>query len=219
MSDVERYEDRGYQNPRSPGTGSGVLLVLLGLWGALIPFIGPYFNFTFGPNVPWTWTPARGWLEVLPGVVTVVGGLLLVTARTRTGARFGAWLAVLAGAWFVVGRIFATPWGIGDPGAPVPSGQGSLAALELTSFTGLGALIIALAGVTLGRLMVRPRPLDEYHRDDYVAPADAEPVAHERVNVEHVEPDPNQPVGTQPLGTRPRWRDSFRGPGHRPLPH
>ena len=55
------------QIPPSRGAVSGFLLILLGAWGALIPFIGPYFNFAYTPDQEWTWTAARGWLEVLPG--------------------------------------------------------------------------------------------------------------------------------------------------------
>ena len=32
------------QMRRSRGAASGFLLVLLGAWGALIPFVGPYFH-------------------------------------------------------------------------------------------------------------------------------------------------------------------------------
>jgi hypothetical protein len=35
---------------RSRGVLSGLLLVLLGIWGALIPFIGPYFHYAFTPD-------------------------------------------------------------------------------------------------------------------------------------------------------------------------
>ena len=57
--------------PRSRGAASGLLVIVLGLWGALVPFIGPYFNFAFSPDQAWTWTAGRGWLEVLPGAVAV----------------------------------------------------------------------------------------------------------------------------------------------------
>ena len=60
--------------PRSRGAASGVLVIVLGLWGALVPFVGPYFNFAFSPDQAWTWTAGRGWLEVLPGAVAVGSG-------------------------------------------------------------------------------------------------------------------------------------------------
>lgn len=93
----------GLRMPRSRGAVSGLLLVILGVWGALIPFVGPRFNFAYTPAQDWTWTTARGWLEVFPGVTTVVGGLLLIFSANRAIAMFGGWLAVLGGAWFVVG--------------------------------------------------------------------------------------------------------------------
>ena len=120
MSDP-RIRTRGgrLQMPRSRGAMSGFLLILLGAWGALIPFVGPYLDFAFTPEQAWTWTDARGWLEVLPGAVAVAGGLLLLVSRNRATAMFGGWLAVIAGAWFVVGRAMAGPLGIGDAGTPV----------------------------------------------------------------------------------------------------
>jgi hypothetical protein len=63
--------------PRTRGAGSGILLVLLGAWGALIPFIGPYVSLSFTPDGAWTWTAGRGWLEVLTGAAAALGGLLL----------------------------------------------------------------------------------------------------------------------------------------------
>lgn len=189
--------------PRSRGAVSGFLLLLLGLWGALIPFIGPYFNLAYAPDTPWNWTAARGWLEVLPGAVTAFGGLLLLFSANRATALFGGWLAVVGGAWFVIGRLFAAPLGLGGLGAPTLTGQSGLIALELAFFTGVGALIIAFGGMALGRLSVRSirdieyasPSVEEYHRaDDEYSRGRAEP--------EHRHRD---------------WRHPFGGP--RPIPH
>ena len=155
MTDT-RVRSRGrLQMPRSRGALSGFLLILLGLWGALIPFVGPYFDFAFTPDQAWTWTAARGWLEVLPGAATVVGGLLLLVSRNRATAMLGGWLSVIAGAWFVVGRALAGPLGIGAVGSPVAAVEAKRVVLDLAYFYGLGALIIFLGAVALGRLSVR----------------------------------------------------------------
>jgi hypothetical protein len=143
------------QMPRSRGAASGFLLILLGLWGALIPFVGPYFDFAFTPDNEWVWTAARGWLEVLPGAVTVLGGFLLLSSRNRFTAMLGGWLTVIAGAWFVVGRALAGPLGLGDAGAPVAATETERVVRELAFFYGLGALIIFLGAIALGRLSVR----------------------------------------------------------------
>lgn len=141
--------------PRSRGATSGLLVLALGLWGALVPFVGPYFDFAFSPDQPWTWTAGRGWLEVLPGAVAVLGGLLMFVSRNRATAMFGTWIAVLAGAWFVVGRALASPLGLGAVGTPVADTEPKRVWLELTYFYGLGALIVFVAAVALGRLSVR----------------------------------------------------------------
>ncbi len=154
-----RNADRDYPGPltmpRSRGALSGLLLLILGAWGALVPFVGPHFNFAYTPDRDWAWSSARGWLEVLPGAATVIGGLLLIFAGNRVSAMLGGWLAVLSGAWFVVGGQVAPLLGIGSPGDPIAATDRKRAALEISYFTGLGALIIFLGAVALARTAVR----------------------------------------------------------------
>jgi len=152
-SDYER--PRALYMPRTRGAATGLLLILLGAWGALIPFIGPNINWAYTVDPAWTWTAAKGWLEVFPGVAAAVGGLLLLVSGNRATAMFGGWLAVFAGAWFVVGRAFASTLAIGDVGQPVASTDLKRALLEVTYFTGLGALIVFLGGAALARVAVR----------------------------------------------------------------
>ncbi len=166
----------GLRMPRSRGAVSGLLLVILGAWGALIPFVGPHFNFAYTPDRDWAWTTARGWLEVFPGVTTVVGGLLLIVSGHRAVAMLGGWLAVLGGAWFVVGSQFAPMLRIGTVGDPVATTERKRALLEVTYFSGLGALIVFLGGIALARLAVRlardVEPLDDgVSREPTLVPA------------------------------------------------
>jgi len=155
MKHAQQYRAAGLRMPRSRGAVSGLLLVILGAWGALVPFVGPHFNFAYTPDQDWAWSTARGWLEVLPGAATVVGGLLLVVSANRVGAMLGGWLAVLAGAWFVVGGEVAPLLGIGTAGDPIAATERKRAALEVSYFSGLGALIIFVGGVVLARTAVR----------------------------------------------------------------
>jgi hypothetical protein len=144
--------------PRSTGALSGLLIVLLGIWGALIPFVGPYFDYSFGANTAWHYTSDRLWLDILPGVVAIVGGLLLLTAATRVAGVVGGWLALLAGAWYAIGPAISMAWesGQGPIGRPLFGSTRQM--LELVGyFYGLGALIIALAGFSIGRFVSRPR--------------------------------------------------------------
>ena len=155
MKDAEMDRPSRLGMPRSRGAVSGLLLVILGAWGALIPFVGPRFNFAYTPDQDWAWSTARGWLEVLPGAAAVAGGLLLVIAGHRFTAMLGAWFAVLAGAWFVLGSQLAPLLGIGSPGDPIAATDRKRAVLEISYFSGLGVLIVFVAGVALARTAVR----------------------------------------------------------------
>src|SRR4051794_13420319 len=139
---------------RTRGAASGLLLVILGAWGALIPFIGPWLHFAYTPDTSWKWTAARGWLEVLPGVVTAVGGLLLLFGASRVTTLVGAWFAVIGGAWFIVGPQLAQPLHLGSIGHPTASSSGVRALESLAYFYALGALIVFLGGLAFGRLSV-----------------------------------------------------------------
>ena len=148
--------------PRSTGAVSGLLLVVLGLWGALIPFVGPYFDYSFGVNSTWHYTSDRLWLDILPGALTVIGGLLLIGARTRSAGIFAGWLALIGGAWLVVGPAVSLTWesGQGPIGRPLFGSTRQM--LELVGyFYGLGALIVALSAFSIGRFMSRPRVATE----------------------------------------------------------
>jgi hypothetical protein len=160
---------------RTRGAGSGILLVLLGAWGALIPFIGPYFNFSFTPDKAWTWSQARGWLEVLPGAATFVGGLLLLLSTSRMMTLVGAWLAVAGGAWFVVGPQLETTWNIGSPGQPAGSSDAIRVVESLAMFYALGAVILFLASAAFGRLsVVSPRDVRAAERRQAAAVEEVE---------------------------------------------
>src|SRR5579859_4076083 len=93
--------------PRTTGAISGLLILLLGIWGGLIPFVGPYFHYAFGGTTTWHFTTQRLWLDIVPGAVAVIGGFMLLTAATRTGGITAAWVALAAGAWFIVGPAVA----------------------------------------------------------------------------------------------------------------
>src|SRR5262249_61810654 len=95
---------------RSRGMASGVLLVLLGLWGGLIAFIGPYFHYGYTPDTTWTYSTDRLWLNILPGAAVFLGGVLLIISANKTIAMFGALLAAAAGARVAPGTGVSPPW-------------------------------------------------------------------------------------------------------------
>lgn len=134
---------------------SGFLLILLGAWGGLVPFIGPYFGYFYGPNTTWLYNSDRLYLSVLPAAAAFVGGLILL-AMPRAGAA-GALLAALGGAWFVVGASVLTVARPGTgPGAPgtASGAMFSPATMHLLEnigfFSGLGIVIVFVGAVALG---------------------------------------------------------------------
>jgi hypothetical protein len=143
--------------PRSTGAISGALMMLLGLWGALIPFVGPYFDYSFGTNSAWHYTSDRLWLCILPGAVAFAGGLLVVIAATRAAGGLGGWLALVGGAWFVIGPSVSLTWENGSGPIGRPLFGTTRQALELIGyFYGVGALLVALAAFAMGRFASRP---------------------------------------------------------------
>ena len=143
------------QMRRSRGAASGFLLVLLGLWGALVPFIGPYFHYAYTPDTAWTYTTARLWLEVLPGAAVVLGGVLLIIATGRHVALFGAILAAAAGAWFTLGPILSPLWNdhVTMGGSPASATVFMRIMEQLGFFSALGLVIVFIAGAACGRIL------------------------------------------------------------------
>jgi hypothetical protein len=149
--------------PRSRGGVAGVLLIILGAWGGLIPFVGPYFHYAYTPDTSWHYTSGRLYLSIVPGAAALIGGLLAVLASHRAVGVLGALLAALGGGWFILGGpiiALAVKSGSISPGTPLKGAVGSLSSatrvfLEtLGFFTGTGVLIVFLAALALGRFSV-----------------------------------------------------------------
>jgi hypothetical protein len=148
--------------PRTTGALSGILIIVLGLWGALIPFIGPYFHYAFGSYDAWHYTTNRLWLDIIPGAVAVVGGVLLLRGARRSVGLVAGGLAIVAGTWFAIGPVVSLWWHpVGNPiGAPM-GGHARQALEGLGYFYALGVTISALAAFAMGRFVSRPRVAEE----------------------------------------------------------
>ena len=161
---------------RSRGALSGVLLVLLGIWGGLIPLVGPYVNYAYTPNHAWRFTSGRIWLEILPAAGALLGGLILLVSKLRLAALFGASLAAASGAWFAVGRSLAPLWTKNVPVEGYPVGSHIAKVMEqIGFFTGLGVVIVCIASLALGRLsLVSVRDASAVKRTATTADVEAE---------------------------------------------
>jgi hypothetical protein len=214
-----RTRTRTMRVPRSRGAVSGLLLILLGAWGALIPFIGPSVDYSWGTDQSWHWTNARLWLEVLPGAATALGGLLLMISANRIRASLGGWLAALAGAWFVVGLTLAPLLHLGQIGQPLSQTDRGRAAAQLGYFYGLGAVILFLAAFALGRLaVVGLRDLRAAERDERLAAeqarAEQELAERQALRNREAERSRTQPHEDRVAGERISDDELRPGPSH-----
>jgi len=158
--------------------------MLLGLWGGLVPFIGPHFGYAYTPDSAWTMTWGRLWLEVLPAAAAIIGGLMLAGSTNRAVAHAGGWVAAAAGAWFIIGPSVSNLWASGTPGAgagaPTATTAVGTAAQEIGLFYGLGAVILFLGAAAVGRFSI-------------VNAKDVAPATHARHSAEPVPQQRTQP--------------------------
>jgi hypothetical protein len=175
--------------PRTRGLIAGLIILVLGAWGGIVPFIGPWFHYSFINHHAWHWTTGRLWLSVIPGAVALIAGLELMRTGNRVSGVFAGWLAAAAGIWFIVGQTVSTLWNHGVSQAGRPLGSTFLRAIEqLGYFYALGAAILFLAALALGRFALSApaaAPADSRSRDLRAAEAgepaavtQREPVAH-----------------------------------------
>src|SRR5215472_3624667 len=145
--------------PRSRGGLSGLILLVLGAWGGLAPYIGPYLHFGFRPDTAWAATPGRLYLSAIPGAVVAVCGLAIMITRNRGLGGFAGLIAALGGGWFIVGGavVAIIPATLGSgvlAGAPLATSVRGVTLTYLAFFYGIGALMVFFAALALGRFSI-----------------------------------------------------------------
>ena len=159
IADLHLQTRKGYivRISRKTGAMSGFMLVVLGAWGGLIPFIGPYFGYAFGSHATWDYTANRLWLCILPG-----SGCRHrrpdPDAVRPPGKRHPRRLAGDGRRRLVRGRpAVSRLWehGAGPIGAPL-FGHIRQTFELIGYFYGLGVVIMGLAAFALGRFVSRP---------------------------------------------------------------
>lgn len=87
---------------------TGVLVLLIGAWIAIVPYLAPFLRFSGDGTPSWTWSFAHSMLFLVPGAVAVFAGLVIFAGGQgawRDLLKLGGTLAVLCGAWVVVGPV------------------------------------------------------------------------------------------------------------------
>jgi hypothetical protein len=90
----------------------GILTVLISAWGGIIPYVGPAFGYSADGSGSWQWNLTHSVLALVPGAVGLLIGLSFLgripdgrIGRRRTSLSMAGLLAVLCGAWFVIGPL------------------------------------------------------------------------------------------------------------------
>ena len=125
-------------------------------------------------------------------------GFLLMVARGRHTALFGALLAAAAGAWFALGTVLSPLWNHHVPmgGSPASSTVYMRIMEQLGFFTALGVVIVFVAAAALGRIASVASGIREIEEiPETTVPADTVPV-------QTVRTEETRPVHTRLLPRR-----------------
>jgi len=207
--------------PRSRGAVCGALLILLGLWGGLAPFVGPYFHFGITPDKAWAYNSGRLDYSIVPAAAVVLGGVLVLLTRNRAIGITGGLLAVLGGAWFGLGTGFVTyvlkrtSITIGAPIGTAGAGSAVTARMyveQISLFGGLSLLVVFFGALAVGRFSMLAAKDVAAEADDYSNPS--------------LVPDSRLPMGAVATATTPFPSEAdqysatapFTGPSSGPPP-
>ncbi len=137
-----------------------IVIVLVAVWGALVPFVGPSFDYGMGDVPAWTWTERRLTGHLLPGLAAILGGVMMVGSRAQAWRRLGAGVALVGGAWFIIGPVLRPAWaGRGDGMMMMGNSVWRQIFVTLGYHSGTGLVIAALSAYGLGVLTAEARPV------------------------------------------------------------
>jgi hypothetical protein len=138
---------------------AGLLIVLLGAWGGIVPYVGPLFGFSGDGSGAWRWTFSHALLNLAPGAVALAFGLLIMVACRSLAGRpvlaLAGLVVAVCGAWFIIGPL---AWPVMRSGAAYFVGARPLRELAfwIGYSLGPGSLLIGLGAFAIGR----PAPSD-----------------------------------------------------------
>ena len=140
----------------------GLLSALVGAWGAICVFVGPYFDYRPTTATTWEWTTNNWLLHLLPGAVAVAAAVMILTlspvrrASSVRGPRgLAALLLTAAGVWFVIGPAL---WPTFQSSPAYATGTGPWTSFwnQLGANLGPGLLLAFFGGMALKASIARP---------------------------------------------------------------
>ena len=178
----------------------GVITLLISAWGGIIPYLGPTFSFSADGATSWQWNLTHSVLALVPGAIGCLVAFSFLAplspegvARRRVSLTVAGLVAVVCGAWFVIGPL---AWPIVNN-----SGQYFVAADPLRGLGnqvgysfGPGLILAACGAFAIGWAVRHNRPLEAVGAN--------QPVGVEEVGVEEsvsiVRTEPAAPLLTAP---------------------
>jgi hypothetical protein len=90
----------------------GLLTIAISAWGGIIPYLGPTFGYSADGSASWQWNLTHSVLALAPGAIGVLIGLSFLAripdgriGRRKTSLSMAGLVAVICGAWFVIGPL------------------------------------------------------------------------------------------------------------------
>ena len=90
----------------------GIVTVAISAWGGIVAYVGPTFGYSADGSTSWQWNLTHSVLALVPGAIGCLAGLSFLAripersiGRRKTSLSMAGLLAVLCGAWFVVGPL------------------------------------------------------------------------------------------------------------------
>jgi hypothetical protein len=132
-----------------PATVAGLVLVPLGAWAALEPFLlGGWSS---------DWSTGRIMLTVVPGTAALLGGLIMLTGQRRA-VTVGGGLALAAGLWLIAAPVIYALT-VGTELGTLSGGESVRMLQWMPFFFGAGALVSLVSAYGLG--LLAPLEFDE----------------------------------------------------------
>jgi hypothetical protein len=90
----------------------GMVTILVSAWGGLVAYVGPGFGYSADGAGSWHWSLSHSVLALIPGALGVLSGFVIlgrvpgiVGGKGRITVAMAGFIALICGAWFVIGPL------------------------------------------------------------------------------------------------------------------
>jgi MFS family permease len=164
-----------------------IITVAISAWGGIIPYVGPTFGYSADGSSAWQWSLTHTVLALVPGAIGILVGLSFLAripdariGRRKTSLSTAGFIAILCGAWFVIGPL---AWPVIHNSGPyfVAASPLRMLANQVGYSLGVGLILAMCGAFAIGWATRHNRPLTETNgtrtvaTDEPVVPASTAP--------------------------------------------